>query len=152
MDRFKGVQLGSRISSNGFVVPESMLVTRAWSSTYGTEVMDASGWFRIRLVDPWPEPTRTPAKTTHLVGRVEDDSTGCAILWCRLTLDGSKLGAFTDTLGRFEITDVPVGRISFNACATGCEWKHLEIEPPSGDLALRLRRVPGALQAVSRCR
>lgn len=140
---FSGVPHGSRLSSRGFIVPESLLVSRTWSETFGTQVMDAEGWFRVRLVDPWPEPVRAPLKTARLVGRVEDDSTGCALFWSRLTIDGTKLGAFTDTLGHFEIADVPVGKISLNACATGYSWKHLELVVPDSALSLRLRRQPG---------
>lgn len=142
--KFGGVPHEGRLSSRGFIVPDSLLVSGQWSETFETLVMDASGWFRVRLVDPWPEPARAPVKTTRLVGRVEDDSTGCAIFWCRLTINGTKLGVLTDTLGHFEIADVPVGRISLNACAGGYSWEHLEVEVPSDDLSLRLRRQPGA--------
>lgn len=150
---FSGVPQGSRLSSRGFIVPESLLVSRLWSETFGTQVMDAEGWFRVRLVEPWPEPIRAPVKTARLVGRVEDDSTGCALFWCRLTIDGTKLGALTDTLGRFEIAEVPVGKVSLNACATGYSWEHVELVVPGSALTLRLRRQPGAVvRAVPRCR
>jgi hypothetical protein len=138
---------------NGFQVPDSLLVSSKWSETFGTRVTDADGWIRLRLIDRSPERLRPPVKTTRLVGRVEDDSTGCAVFWCWLTINGTKLGAFTDTLGHFEIGDVPVGSISLNACAFGHEWKRLEIRVPCGALTLQLRRHPGAdTRMQSRCR
>ena len=150
---FQGIPWGSRLSARGFIVPDSLLVTRRWSDTFTTSVSDAQGWFRVKLIDPWPEPTRAPVRAARLVGRVQDDSTGCAIFWCRLMIEGTKLGAVTDTLGRFEIADVPVGKMSLNACAFGYSWKHLVVAVPSGALTLRLRRQPGAaLRAVTRCR
>jgi hypothetical protein len=142
-----------RGGGEGFVVPNSLLVSGRWSETFGTRVTDADGWFRVRLVDPWPEPIRAPVKTTRLVGHIEDDSTGCAIFLCRLTIDGTKLGAFTDTLGRFEIANVPVGMISLNACSIGYSWKHLDVAVPSGVLSLRLQWQLGAdTRYRARCR
>ena len=122
---------------------DSLVVSSSWSPTFTTVgVDDAQMWFRVRLVDPWPEPPRKPIKTASLRGSVVDDSTACAVYFCQVVIDGTKLSANTDSLGRFVLTGVPVGEVGVDACAGGYISGHTETRVPRDRLLIRLRRDP----------
>ncbi len=126
-------------------VADSSLVTSQWTPIFTTVgIKDAQMWFRVRLVDSWPEPLRKPMRTTTLRGKIVDDSTGCAVFFCQVIVVGTKLTARSDTLGRFAISDVPVGEVGVDACAGGYVWNHMEVRAPADSLLIRLRRHPGA--------
>lgn len=120
-----------------------LLTTRpAPFRTYG--IRDAEGFYRVRLVMPWPEPSPKPVRTSILRGRVVDDSTGCAVFFCQVVVDWTKCTARTDTLGQFSLVGVPVGEAGVNACAPGWVTGHSAARVPGDAVVIRLRRDPRA--------
>jgi hypothetical protein len=99
-------------------------------------------WFRVRLVEPWPEVAPRKISTTTLRGKVIDDSTGCALSFCQTLVDGTSISAWSDTLGYFVLNGVPIGRVAIDAFRPAYLGRHLEIVAPNDSITLRLRRDP----------
>jgi hypothetical protein len=122
---------------------DSVVVTTRPTAFRTINVDDALMWFRLKVVSPWPEPRREPPATTTLRGSIVDDSTGCPIHHAaRVVVVGTRLGAYTDSLGGFNISDVPVGQIGVDACAETYISTHIDTRVPGDSLAIRLRRDP----------
>ncbi len=125
-----------------FTAPDSFIVTPRWSETFSTVgIKDAQVWFRVRLVTPWPERPRTPVATTTLRGEVVDDSTGCGIYFCQVVVISTRCNAYTDTLGGFTLTDVPVGEVKAEACAGGYS-QDVVVHVPRDTLVFRFPHDP----------
>lgn len=143
----KGAIFGPGIPRTRTFEPEgwdSALVTPQ-PTEFGTNSYDGGVHYRIRTLPAWPEPPRQPVKTTNIVGRVVDDSSGQAPRWANVIVLGTKLGTYTDTLGIFTLTGVPVGRTRLDVCAFCYTGARAEVEVPRDTLTIRLQR-------DSRCR
>jgi hypothetical protein len=122
----------------------TITITNAWTRRFGTVgIDDGSGWFRVRLVDPWPEPSARRTRTASILGSVRDDSTGCAVDLCQVVVDGTNLAAYTDTLGRFVLAGVPIGKVGIVVCLPGYMRQQLEVRVPDEELVVRLKREAG---------
>jgi hypothetical protein len=120
---------------------DSLIVTSRWTPTLTTiGVYDAQKWFRVRLVAPWPEARPSPIETASLRGIVVDDSTGRTVSRCHVVVDGTRLDADADSLGRFVLANVPVGQRDIYACSARYMPSHAVVRVPSAPIEIRLRR------------
>ncbi len=120
---------------------DSVTITTRPTAFHTINVDDALMWFRVKLVPRWPEPPPKPHPTTVLRGNVVDDSTGNPIgLSACVVVVATRLAAYTDRLGTFNIADVPVGRIGVDACAFAYIGGHLDTQVPRDPITIRLRR------------
>ena len=119
------------------------VVISSHALTFGTNTVDGGWYYRVRTVAAWPEPRRKRVRTTTLVGKVLDATSGRLIPYARVVVLGTTIGDHTDRTGRFTLTEVPVGLARLDACA-GCYLKtHTEVSAPSESLVIRLSRRPG---------
>ncbi len=103
---------------------------------------DAAATYQMKLVTRWPERPLKPVRTATLRGSIIDDSTGCAVRFARVIVLGTKLTTYSDADGRFEISHVPIGRVSIEACFFGYKRGHIVARVPGDSIAFRLEPDP----------